>query len=280
MAASIENKEVADPDFRIAIQSNDSTDDWLQRQNTNAGRSCSPISRKISGVAADIDDQKLNVMLMLEENPHTSSRQTASALNISHSSILRVLTENQMHPYKLEFHGHRRKGDVLNFKNMSLSNVSVANSIRYEALKSDVPGVAFSAETVSRVCLLLGDKTLFQKIVVGKFRYIRRNPSDEFLPQFTTNRQFWRNFVTGRFYRVSRKYWHEFHGHHRKGHVLGFKNPLSNFSVANSISYKALKRDVPGVAFSAETGIINRGKPKEKKYFLNLPKPLSVRLES
>ncbi|KAJ8938064.1 hypothetical protein NQ318_014545 [Aromia moschata] len=47
------------------------------------------------------DDQKLDVMLMLEENPHTSSRQTASALNISHSSILRVLTENQMHPYKL-----------------------------------------------------------------------------------------------------------------------------------------------------------------------------------
>ncbi|KAJ8954913.1 hypothetical protein NQ318_016853 [Aromia moschata] len=47
------------------------------------------------------DDQKLDVMLMLEENPHTSSRQTASALNISHSSILRVLIENQMHPYKL-----------------------------------------------------------------------------------------------------------------------------------------------------------------------------------
>ncbi|KAJ8938997.1 hypothetical protein NQ318_015562 [Aromia moschata] len=47
------------------------------------------------------DDQKLDVILMLEENPHTSSRQTASALNISHSSILRVLTENQMHPYKL-----------------------------------------------------------------------------------------------------------------------------------------------------------------------------------
>ncbi|KAJ8948033.1 hypothetical protein NQ318_003366 [Aromia moschata] len=47
------------------------------------------------------DDQKLYVMLMLEENPHTSSRQTASALNINHSSILRVLTENQTHPYKL-----------------------------------------------------------------------------------------------------------------------------------------------------------------------------------
>ncbi|KAJ8955845.1 hypothetical protein NQ318_005390 [Aromia moschata] len=47
------------------------------------------------------DAQKLDVMLMLEENPHTSSRQTASALNVSHSSILRVLTENQMHSYKL-----------------------------------------------------------------------------------------------------------------------------------------------------------------------------------
>ncbi|KAJ8955975.1 hypothetical protein NQ318_006246 [Aromia moschata] len=47
------------------------------------------------------DDQKLYVLLMLEENPHTSSRQTASSLNISHSSIFRVLTENQMRPYKL-----------------------------------------------------------------------------------------------------------------------------------------------------------------------------------
>ncbi|KAJ8943494.1 hypothetical protein NQ318_016274 [Aromia moschata] len=35
------------------------------------------------------DNQKLDVMLMLEENPHRWNRQTASALNISHSSILR-----------------------------------------------------------------------------------------------------------------------------------------------------------------------------------------------
>ncbi|KAJ8944463.1 hypothetical protein NQ318_012523 [Aromia moschata] len=106
--------------------------DRLRRQNTNAGRSCSPIQEKYpelplisqaQGTVSKIDkqfrerghvrqhkknpfnklsdDQKLDVMLMLEENPHTSSRQTASALNISHSSILRVLTENQMHPYKL-----------------------------------------------------------------------------------------------------------------------------------------------------------------------------------
>ncbi|KAJ8955875.1 hypothetical protein NQ318_005423 [Aromia moschata] len=46
-----------------------------------------------------------------------------------------------------EFHGHHRKGRDLNFKNMSLSNFSVANSTSYEALKSDVPRVAFPAET-------------------------------------------------------------------------------------------------------------------------------------
>ncbi|KAJ8960256.1 hypothetical protein NQ318_003981 [Aromia moschata] len=50
-----------------------------------------------------------------------------------------------------EFHGHHRKGHVLNFKNTSLSNFSVANSSSYEALKSDVPGVAFSAETVEKL---------------------------------------------------------------------------------------------------------------------------------
>ncbi|KAJ8960528.1 hypothetical protein NQ318_013816 [Aromia moschata] len=51
----------------------------------------------------------------------------------------------------LEFHGHHRKEHVLNFKNMFLSNFSVANSISYEALKSDAPGVAFSAETAPSI---------------------------------------------------------------------------------------------------------------------------------
>ncbi|KAJ8956958.1 hypothetical protein NQ318_014378 [Aromia moschata] len=50
-------------------------------------------------------------MMMLEENPHTSSRQRASELNIIHSSILRVLTENQMHPYKLESNNELAEDD-------------------------------------------------------------------------------------------------------------------------------------------------------------------------
>ncbi|KAJ8954562.1 hypothetical protein NQ318_000796 [Aromia moschata] len=81
--------------------------------NTNAGRSTvSKIEKQFRerGHVRQLkknppnklsDDQKLDVMFMLEENPHMSSRQTASALNMSHSSILRVLTENQMHLYKL-----------------------------------------------------------------------------------------------------------------------------------------------------------------------------------
>ncbi|KAJ8955469.1 hypothetical protein NQ318_003569 [Aromia moschata] len=47
----------------------------------------------------------------------------------------------------IEFHGRHRKGRVFNFKNMSLSNFSVANSISYEALKSDESVLTFSAET-------------------------------------------------------------------------------------------------------------------------------------
>lgn len=46
------------------------------------------------------NDQKLDVILMIEENPPMLSGQAVSALNISHSSILRILKENQMHPYK------------------------------------------------------------------------------------------------------------------------------------------------------------------------------------
>ncbi|KAJ8939611.1 hypothetical protein NQ318_012334 [Aromia moschata] len=77
---------------------NDSADDWLRRQNTNSGQSCSPISRKnirscrrylkvpfgnvdmyLSQLKKNppnkrCDDQKLDVMLMLEENPHPVRR--------------------------------------------------------------------------------------------------------------------------------------------------------------------------------------------------------------
>ncbi|KAJ8949725.1 hypothetical protein NQ318_005046 [Aromia moschata] len=71
---------------------------------------------------ASSHDRKLDVMLMLEENPHTSSCQTAAALNISdyliylyliylYSSIICVLTENQMHPYKLVPTNELAEGD-------------------------------------------------------------------------------------------------------------------------------------------------------------------------
>ncbi|KAJ8946520.1 hypothetical protein NQ318_004656 [Aromia moschata] len=60
---------------------------------------CMAAKEKILRINSDA--QTLDVMHMLEENPHTSSRQKALALNISHSSILRVLIENRMYPYKV-----------------------------------------------------------------------------------------------------------------------------------------------------------------------------------
>lgn len=47
------------------------------------------------------DNTKLDVMLLFQENPHNSTPQAASQLNISHSSVSRILKENKMHPYKL-----------------------------------------------------------------------------------------------------------------------------------------------------------------------------------
>ncbi|KAJ8960459.1 hypothetical protein NQ318_013743 [Aromia moschata] len=92
---------------------------------------------------------KIDIVLSMEENPQSTSTLVASENEISQTTVLRILRKENCHPYKfqLEFHGHHRKGHVLNFNNMSLSNFSVANSTSYEALKSDVPGVAFSAET-------------------------------------------------------------------------------------------------------------------------------------
>lgn len=59
--------------------------------------------RQIKKVAANAisDNTKLDVMLEFKENPHNSGRKTAQLMNVSHSSVFRILKENNMHPYKL-----------------------------------------------------------------------------------------------------------------------------------------------------------------------------------
>ncbi|CAH0564336.1 unnamed protein product [Brassicogethes aeneus] len=54
-------------------------------------------------IAANVisNDTKLDIMLEFEENPHTSSGKAAPMFGVSHSSILRTLKENKMHPYKM-----------------------------------------------------------------------------------------------------------------------------------------------------------------------------------
>lgn len=59
--------------------------------------------KQIKKVAANAisDYTKLDIMLEFEENPHTSSRKTAPMFDVTHSSIIRTLQENKMHPYKM-----------------------------------------------------------------------------------------------------------------------------------------------------------------------------------
>lgn len=56
--------------------------------------------RKTSSKAIS-NNIKLDALLEFEDDPHTSSRQAAATLDVSHSSILRILKTNKMHPYKI-----------------------------------------------------------------------------------------------------------------------------------------------------------------------------------
>lgn len=59
--------------------------------------------RQIKKPAANAlsDEIKVDVMLEFMENPHTSSRHASTTLNVSHTSIVNILKENKMHPYKM-----------------------------------------------------------------------------------------------------------------------------------------------------------------------------------
>lgn len=46
------------------------------------------------------DDKKLNVLLEVEDNPHTSTRQIALNHDIDHSSVVKLLSKEKFHPYK------------------------------------------------------------------------------------------------------------------------------------------------------------------------------------
>ncbi|KAJ8945386.1 hypothetical protein NQ318_007032, partial [Aromia moschata] len=73
---------------------------WLRKQNTNAAEVVHLFQEKYLEWPPISQDIVSKIEKQFRERGHVR-RQTASVLNISHSSILRVLTENQMHSYKL-----------------------------------------------------------------------------------------------------------------------------------------------------------------------------------
>ncbi|KAJ8963172.1 hypothetical protein NQ318_018637 [Aromia moschata] len=78
------------------------------------------------------DDTKLNLLLALEENPITPARQLARDSNLNHKTVLIILKYEKKRPYKMQAVQELLEDDP---------------DRRYETLKSDIPGVAFSAET-------------------------------------------------------------------------------------------------------------------------------------
>lgn len=47
------------------------------------------------------DDEQLDLLLTVQENPHISSRQIATENSLSKSTVLRYLKKNKFHPYKI-----------------------------------------------------------------------------------------------------------------------------------------------------------------------------------
>jgi len=51
-----------------------------------------------------VRDANINVLRLIEENVHTSTRAIAAELSISQSTVVTILREMQFHPYKLQLH--------------------------------------------------------------------------------------------------------------------------------------------------------------------------------
>ncbi|KAJ8912778.1 hypothetical protein NQ315_002535 [Exocentrus adspersus] len=50
---------------------------------------------------ATTEDKSLDVCVMLEDDPHLSTRQISRELDISQTSIMKILHDNKFHPYKV-----------------------------------------------------------------------------------------------------------------------------------------------------------------------------------
>ena len=50
-----------------------------------------------------VEDVKLNILLSVEETPTSSTRDLATASDVSHSTVLRCLKKVKLHPFKIHY---------------------------------------------------------------------------------------------------------------------------------------------------------------------------------
>lgn len=86
------------------------------------------------------DDTVLNVLLAVEENPHTSVREISRAIGVPKSTINDVLRRNSYHPYHLELHQELHEADFaqrVDFCNTILASITLDGNFVGKILFSD-----------------------------------------------------------------------------------------------------------------------------------------------
>lgn len=67
----------------------------------NQNGSVKDLSKSGRRKTASTENKSLDVCVMLEDDPHLSTRQISRELDISQTSVMRILRDNKFHPYKV-----------------------------------------------------------------------------------------------------------------------------------------------------------------------------------
>lgn len=79
---------------------------------------------------ANANDRDLNVLLRVEENKNVSTRTVGNAVEMHHSSVLRILQKHHYHSYKYERHQELLQGDEERRSNFCFTLMEMSNNNR------------------------------------------------------------------------------------------------------------------------------------------------------
>lgn len=105
----------------------------------NSGSICYPSKVYVNRTVIN-EVNELDALLSLAENPHSSCRQIESQLNISKSSVNRIIKKHRYHPYHMSLHQELHGNDFENrtrFCNMILEKINQNPAFYSSVLFSD-----------------------------------------------------------------------------------------------------------------------------------------------